>query len=81
MRQAAARPGGAGPAGCSAHSNAVVELRALPGGGGQRFSTAGWDGRVVLWDAAAEGGAAPCDAETMISAVRERTAVANASLY
>ena len=67
MRQAAARPGGAGSAGGSAHSNAVVELRPLPGGGGRRFSTAGWDGRIVLWDAAAE---AACAAETTIPAVR-----------
>ena len=61
---------GAGPAGGNAHSNAVVELRALPGGGGLRFSTAGWDGRVVLWDAAAEGASVAGGAETMISAVR-----------
>ena len=68
--QAAARPGGAGAAGGNAHSNAVVELRLLPGGGGLRFSTAGWDGRVVLWNCAPEGAAVPCRAETMIAAVR-----------
>ena len=68
--QAAPRPAGAGAAGGNAHSNAVVELRPLPGGGGLRFSTAGWDGRVVLWDAAAQGAAMPCAAETMIAAVR-----------
>ena len=38
------------------------------GGSGLRFSTAGWDGRVVLWDAA-EGAAAPQDIDT-IAAVR-----------
>lgn len=70
MRQAAARPAGAGPAGGNAHSNAVVELRPLPGGGGLRFSTASWDGRVVLWGAAAEGAAVACDAEVKIAAVR-----------
>lgn len=70
MRQAAARPAGAGPLGGNAHSNAVVELRPLPGGSGQRFSTIGWDGRVVLWDAAAVGAASPRVAESMIAAVR-----------
>ncbi|KAK9836336.1 hypothetical protein WJX81_006508 [Elliptochloris bilobata] len=63
----------------NAHSNAVVDLRPLPPGSGLRFSTAGWDGRVVLWDASAEGaaapteraeqGAMPCEADT-IAAVR-----------
>ena len=70
VRQAAGRPGGAGAAGGSAHSSAVVELRALPGGSGLRFSTAAWDGLVVLWDAAAAGAALPCGSETMIAAVR-----------
>jgi len=35
----------------------VVELRPVPGGSGLRFSTAGWDGRVVLWDAGQDAAA------------------------
>ncbi len=48
-------PGGVG--GVGAHANAVVELRPVSGGSGLLFSTAGWDGRVVLWDAGQDAAA------------------------
>ena len=40
------------------HVNAIVELHVFPSASGQptqRFSTAAWDGRVVVWDASHVG--------------------------
>ena len=39
--------------GCGAHSNCIVDLhmfRDIAGVNTGRFSTAGWDGRVITWD-------------------------------
>ncbi|KAK9803712.1 hypothetical protein WJX73_005151 [Symbiochloris irregularis] len=41
------------------HTNTIVELRVLPAAAGetsQRFSTCGWDGRIVVWDLAEKSG-------------------------
>ena len=43
----------------AAHTNAIVDCRTLPRQAGQaacRVSTAGWDGRVCLWEPASGAG-------------------------
>ena len=55
---------GQGPGSALPHANAIVELHVFKAAGGrptQHFSTAGWDGRVVLWDAS--------DAQDLIGAL------------